>query len=132
MESFCEDGSWEHHAAVVMERCAQNNERARFATYSSLRIYSRLDKSYLDGVPFYLDDRSNLLGTRLLTMCRLGCLQLMVRIAKQLGWPIRGGRCLCCGVAAVEDVGLLRMFVALCWSVSGSTGAVFAFGMSYW
>ena len=37
-------------------------------------------------------------------------------IAKQLGWPSRGGRCLYCGVGAVEDV---RHFVLECKRFDG-------------
>ena len=62
---------------------------------STLRVYHRLGQSFDDGMPLYLDDRSNVLGTRLLSKCRLGILLLMARVAKMLKWPPRGAS-VCC------------------------------------
>ena len=75
-----------------------------------MRVYRRLGQLFDDGMPLYLDDRSNVLGTRLLSKCRLGDILLMVRVAKRLKWPPCGARCLMCR-SAFENV---RHFMLEC------------------
>ena len=54
----------------------------------------------------YLDDRSDLKGTRLKLLCRTGCLPLMDRVRREQrpSWPRQARVCPCCGLGAVEDV----------------------------
>jgi hypothetical protein len=54
----------------------------------------------------YLDDRRNLKGTRLKMLCRLGCLPLMNRVAREAKppWPREYGTCAACCTGKIEDV----------------------------
>jgi hypothetical protein len=54
----------------------------------------------------YLDDRTDLKGTRLKMLCRLGCLPLMDRVGREQRppWPKRYRVCVCCDMGVVEDV----------------------------
>jgi hypothetical protein len=54
----------------------------------------------------YLDDRSNLKGTRLKMLCRLGCLPLMDRVGREAkpAWPRDLRTCAACNTGRVEDV----------------------------
>ena len=83
-------------------------ERAEFdekaSGSSSLRRYRDLELAPSSSVPQYLADRSNILGTRLLTQCRLGCLQTMHVIARFMRWPAHRGHCMLCSVGVPEDV----------------------------
>ena len=61
----------------------------------------------------YLDDRSNIKGTRLKMLCRLGCLPLMDRVGREAKppWPHELRTCAACGAGKFEDV---RHFVMEC------------------
>ena len=54
----------------------------------------------------YLDDRSNLKGTRLKMLCRLGCLPLMDRVGREATppWPHELRTCAACDAGKFEDV----------------------------
>jgi hypothetical protein len=54
----------------------------------------------------YLDDRRNLKGTRLKMLCRLGCLPVMNRVAREAKppWPREYGTCAACCTGKIEDV----------------------------
>ena len=106
-----EEGAWSSLVASLVADGSRASEVSQRVERSSLRTFSELGCSYADGIPLYLDDRSNLCGTRLMTKCRLGCLQLMTRVAKQLRWPSCGGRCLLCGTGALESI---LHFVLVC------------------
>ena len=51
----------------------------------------------------YLDDRSEVVGTRLKIMCRLGCLPTMTRVVREEKLPPEQGYCRLCGEGD-EDV----------------------------
>jgi len=72
-------------------------------TTSSLRLFSSLGQVYSDGTHAHLDDRSNILGSRLLSGLRFGSLWLMKRVASTLNWPPAGGICLLCATGHLED-----------------------------
>jgi hypothetical protein len=50
----------------------------------------------LSGLPPYLDDRSILPSSRLLTGARLGHLMVMVTVGRLLGWPKERAQCVLC------------------------------------
>jgi hypothetical protein len=54
----------------------------------------------------YLDDRSNLKGTRLKMLCRMGCLPLMDRVGREASppWPHEFRTCDACGEGKIEDI----------------------------
>ena len=54
----------------------------------------------------YLDDRSNLKGTRLKMLCRLGCLPLVDRVGREASppWPREYRTCPACCNGCVEDI----------------------------
>ena len=54
----------------------------------------------------YLDDRTNLKGTRLKMLCRVGCLPLMDRVGREASppWPREFRTCDACGEGKVEDI----------------------------
>ena len=66
----------------------------------------------------YLDDRTNLKGTRLKALCRLACLPVMDRVGREARthgkacpWPKAERVCFACGTNQVEDV---KHFVLAC------------------
>lgn len=61
----------------------------------------------------YLDDRTNIKGTRLKMLCRLACLPVMDRVGREVRpkWPKENRVCWTCEDAHVEDV---RHFVMDC------------------
>ena len=54
----------------------------------------------------YLDDRTQLKGTRLKLLCRLNCLPVMDRVGREVKpkWPKHDRVCFACGSNDVEDV----------------------------
>jgi len=94
---------WLKRSTQAVKDLAVANESREFAIRASLQSYAKLGHSHSYGMPRYLDDRSNLQGTRLLTKCRLGYLMLMQTVGKMLNWPLTGGTCVLCGAGA-EDV----------------------------
>ena len=54
----------------------------------------------------YLDDRSNLKGTRLKMLCRMGCLPLTDRVGREAKppWPRDLRTCGACSTGRVEDI----------------------------
>jgi len=95
---------WLKLSSQAVKDLALANESKELALRTNLNVYAELGHSHSDGMPRYLDDRSNLPGTRLLTKCRLGYLMLMQTVGKMLNWPLAGGSCVMCGTG-LEDVG---------------------------
>ena len=74
----------------------------------SLSYFSSIGQDYSLGTALDLDDRNNLVGTRLLTRLRLGQAYLMERVASLMGLSRCWGRCrLCHGVC-----GALRPYLS--------------------
>ena len=97
---------------------AQEIERDEFKVAAterkSLDAYIALGLAPTEFVPSYLSDCSNLEGTRLLTACRLGSLQLMGKNAKVMDWPAIGGSCLLCSSGeTARERGTLRAEVRI-------------------
>lgn len=78
-------------------------QRREMATKTSLSLYSQLGHDFTRGSHPYLDDRSNILGTRIKTYLRLGTTFTMQRIACTLDWPEAGGQCVLCKTGEIED-----------------------------
>jgi hypothetical protein len=75
--------------AAVRERAA-DVARADIAGHSSLRGFV----PHPGGISRYLDDRSNIRGTRTITKVRLGHLMVMATVGRMLHWPLPGpGAC---------------------------------------
>ena len=79
--------------------------------------YVALGLAPTEFVPRYLSDCSNREGTRLLTACRLGSLQLMGKIARFMNWPAIGGSCLLCSSGETENV---EHFVLRCTALQNA------------
>ena len=95
-------GAWRTIVQAAVTASAASSEESLVAISSSLSLYRKLGRSWMDDMPRYLDDRSSLQGVRLKTQLRLGCLPLMRQTARQLGWPDDGAICPLCDTA-VED-----------------------------
>ena len=61
----------------------------------------------------YLDDRKDIKGTRLKSLCRMGCLPVMNRVGREAkpAWPKENRVCLMCNNGQIEDV---HHFVMIC------------------
>ena len=70
---------------------------------SSLQLYAALGLRPAQ-IPQYVDDRSNIEGTRPLSKCRLGYLRLLDSVARDMAWPSLRARCLLCRSGAEENV----------------------------
>ena len=72
----------------------------------------------------YLDDRTDLKGTRLKLLCRLGCLPIMDRVGREVHpkWAKETRTCFACNGGSVEDV---RHFIMDCPSYSAQRGRMF-------
>jgi len=90
---------------------ATDREALEFGQRRSLSRYAELGQSHAKPMPMYLDDRSNLVGTRLLTKCRLGYVMLMDNVGRMLNWPATRCVCVMCDDGAVED---MRHFLIEC------------------
>ena len=85
-----------------------NKEEYSFSSGEMGRLGRAVPERYLS-----LDDRTDLKGTRLKMLCRLGCLPLMDRVGREQRppWPKRYRMCVCCDMGVVEDV---RHFMMEC------------------
>jgi hypothetical protein len=72
----------------------------------------------------YLDDRTDLKGTRLKLLCRLDCLPIMVRVGREVRpkWARETRTCLACNGGQVEDV---HHFIMECPLYSVQRGHMF-------
>ncbi len=91
-----------------MDRRALASASANIAGRSSLSLLSLRPH----GLAYYLDDRKNIAGTRLLTKVRLGHIMVMVNVARMLGWPANRALCLLCHDA--YEIESVRHFVQDC------------------
>ena len=68
------------------------------------------------GLPLYLDDRSNIRGTRMLTKVRLGHLMVLATVGRMLHWPHSRARCVLCddGIETVQHFVNDCRFLAPC------------------
>ena len=87
-----------------MTTLAADKEDVEFRQRHSLVHYADLGHSHAKPMPLYLNDRSNLVGTRLLTKCRLGYVLLMENVGRMLNWPPARCVCVMCDDEAVEDM----------------------------
>ena len=120
--------SWKKRVYAAVDQLHDDRRARRMASMSSTAAYSGMKEwgvnkeeySFSRGescklghqVPErYLDDRTNLKGTRLKMLCRLGCLPLMDRVGREAKprWQPEMAVCLVCNTGAVEDVRHLMM-----------------------
>ena len=89
-------------------RTRQLHDQARLLTLqSSLKLYSTLGHDFTCGINPYLDDRSNIFGTRLKTALRLGTLWVMTRVVSVLKWSESHSVCTeCTGGSQAPLVGV--------------------------
>ena len=97
----CDDWSGRVRGAVSCHHALQ--QQSTVARLPSLTLYRTLGHCHLDGTHPYLDDRSNLHGTRLKGYLRCGVLWLMPRVASSLNWAPVAGRCLLCRSGELES-----------------------------
>ncbi len=114
---------WRQLVYDAVDKASDEVRNTRLATLSSARDYVEIKEwsknteaySFSSGengrlcqhVPErYLDDRSDLKGTRLKLLCRTGCLPVMDRVGRELKppWPKGDRICYVCNTGAVEDV----------------------------
>jgi hypothetical protein len=115
--------AWRRLVYDAVDKVSDEARSARMATISSARDYVKIKEwgrntenySYSTGevhrigqhVPErYLDDRSDLKGTRLKLLCRIGGLPVMDRVGRELKppWPKEYRVCYVCNIGVVEDV----------------------------
>ena len=104
---------WAAVTRRVIELAHANESSAAIGTHSSLALYARLDHDIRSGTHPYLDDRTNLHGTRLKSALRMGTLWTMSRVASALGWPAVAGQCLLCGCGIEDSLHFLITCTAL-------------------
>ena len=95
---------WEASVEDAMTTLAADKEDVEFRQRHSLVHYADLGHSHAKPMPLYLNDRSNLVGTRLLTKCRLGYVLLIENVGRMLNWPPARCVCVTCDDEAVEDM----------------------------
>ena len=95
---------WKGRVAWHAQEIERDEFKVAAAEQHSLDTYVALGLAPMEFVPRYLSDCSNREGTRLLTACRMGSLQLMGRIARFMNWPAIGGSCLLCSSGETENV----------------------------
>jgi hypothetical protein len=98
-----EETAWRSAANLAVRAMSEREEAAELSARSSLRLYSELELKQT-AIPQYLSDRSNVVGTRLLTKCRMGYLYLMDRVAKAASAEEVSPCCPLCHYGVVEDV----------------------------
>ena len=98
---------WSNYVRQLAVRLHTEDQGKVIASHSSLLLFSCLGHFYSHGTHPYLDDRSNLRGTRLKTALRTGTMWTMSRVASALGWPASGGLCLLCKSAPEDPQHLL-------------------------
>ena len=110
-------------------RANRMEELSSTADYMAIKNWDRNEKQYsvVSGeigkmgqyVPeAYLDDRSDLKGTRLKLLCRANCLPVMARVGREVTpkWPKEERLCIMCQDGKVEDV---KHFVMDCPAYAG-------------
>ena len=102
--------SWRDHILTLADQRSTVLDDQEAALRSSLSLYRDSGRPPRR-IPVYLDDRSNINGTRLKTRFRLGCAFLMTAVARSLGWPACGGSCLLCRNGSLENT---RHFLLEC------------------
>ena len=95
--------SWTSRVNLAIDRVARVEQESDMHARSSLLQYAQFNLKP-ERMPVYLDDRSNIEGTRLLTKCRLGHLRLFDSIARDMGWPSVRAQCLLCRYGSIETV----------------------------
>ena len=105
------------NASSDAARAANMAQKPSTTTFARIKEWGKNPKNY----PFstgevdrlgqhvperYLDDRTNLKGTRLKMLCRLGCLPLMDRVGREASptWPKEYRTCAMCSAGKTEDV----------------------------
>ena len=115
--------AWRSRVYDRVEAAAEVARRTRMENMPSTRIYNRIKDWGMNPEAYsfsigeigrpgrlvperYLDDRTQLKGTRLKALCRLDCLPVMVRVGREVTpkWPKRDRVCYACGTGVVEDV----------------------------
>ena len=93
---------WPQLVRDRVQEVAKDAETAVMLQHGSLKLFNTLGQDFTMGTHALLEDRSNILGTRLKSQLRFGVLWLMDRVAKVLDWPTAGGLCPRCR-GGVED-----------------------------
>jgi hypothetical protein len=115
--------SWRSLVYDTVDKMSDAARSTRLASFSSTQDYVEIKEwgkntkaySFSSGeegrlcqhVPErYLDDRSDLKGTRLKLLCRTGCLPVMDRVGRELKppWPKECRVCYVCNEGVIEDV----------------------------
>jgi hypothetical protein len=94
---------WKTETRNRVENAWLMRQHREMASKSSLSLYTQLGHDFTRGSHPYLDDRSNILGTRIKTYLRLGTTFTMQRVASTLDWPVAGGQCVLCKSGEIED-----------------------------
>jgi hypothetical protein len=122
-DAAVKSSSWKKKVYSAVNKASDAYRSANLATKPSACLYIKVkdwgrnpeDYSFSTGevnklgqhVPErYLDDRSNLKGTRLKMLCRLGCLPLMDRVGRETKppWPRDLRTCAACHMGKIEDI----------------------------
>ena len=123
VEAWKKSGDWKTRVYTAVERVSEEERQQRMQRMSSAARYVPMKEWGVNPVEYsfssgekgrngslvperYLDDRSDLKGTRLKALCRLGCLPLMERVGREARppWPRSMRICQACDTGAVEDV----------------------------
>ena len=94
---------WKAETRSRVENACLMHQHREMATKTSLTLYTQLGHDFTRGSHPYLEDRSNILGTRIKTYLRLGTTFTMQRVASTLNWPGAGGQCVLCKTGEIED-----------------------------
>jgi hypothetical protein len=115
--------TWKDRVHKAVNAASDQDREARMQGLSSTTSYAKLKTWGINPAPYsfspgengkrgqhvperYLDDRTDLKGTRLKMLCRMGCLPVMDRVGREARpkWPKETRTCLCCNRNQVEDV----------------------------
>lgn len=115
--------AWRRLVYDMVDKVSDEARSTRLATFPSARDYVEIKEWGRNTEPYsfssgevdrlgqyvperYLDDRSDLKGTRLKLLCRTGCLPVMNRVGRELKppWPKECRVCYVCNTGVVEDV----------------------------
>ena len=94
---------WELQARQRVERAWETRQNSDLGAHKSLRLCTQLRHERSHGCHPYLDDRSNIPGTRIKTYLRLGTTLTMEQIASSLKSPGFSDCCLMCNTGQTED-----------------------------
>ena len=94
---------WAKVSKQAASQVSWREEDVEMQSKSSLQLYATLGLRPAQ-IPQYVDDRSNIEGTRLLSKCRLGYLRLLDSVARDMAWPSLRARCLLCRSGTEENV----------------------------